>query len=86
MVPLHVCTFVGITGNGVQIAEDMARRLLNTHLDAKMENPEERKFRPGFLDDIFSQRHALLSDLLSIWRWGRRNPGVLDRGAPAWQL
>jgi hypothetical protein len=44
MVPLHVCTFIGITGNGVEIAEDMARRLLNTRLDAKMENPEERGY------------------------------------------
>ena len=82
MVPLHVCTFIGITGNGVEIAEDMARRLLNTRLDAKMENPEERKFRPGFLDDILAQRPSLLSDLLTIWRWGRQNPGVLEAGRP----
>src|SRR5262245_16507138 len=50
MVPLHNRTFIGITGNSVQIAEDMARRLLNTHLDARMENPEQRVFAPGFLD------------------------------------
>ena len=45
-VPLHTRTFIGITGNSVQIAEDMARRLLNTHLDARMENPEQRRSRP----------------------------------------
>jgi hypothetical protein len=82
MVPLHVCTFIGITGNGVEIAEDMARRLLNTRLDAKMENPEERKFKPGFLDDVFAERASLLSDLLLIWRWGRQNPGALTPGRP----
>jgi hypothetical protein len=82
MVPLYVCTFIGITGCGVQIAEDMARRLLETRLDAMMENPEERNFKPGFLDDIFAQRPRLLSDLLSIWRWGRQNPNVLDVGRP----
>jgi hypothetical protein len=82
MVPLHVSTFIVITGTGVAIAEDMARRILNTHIDAKIENPEERKFKPGFLDGIFAQRPALLSDLLTIWRWGRQNPGVLEVGRP----
>ena len=71
-----------ITGNGVKIAEDMARRLLETRLDAKMENPEERNFKPGFFDDIFVQRPKLLSDLLTIWRWGRRNAAELKRGQP----
>jgi hypothetical protein len=72
-VPLHTRTFIGITGNSVQIAEDMARRLLNTHLDAQMENPEQRKFTPGFLDRIFAERANLLAAALTIWRWGRQN-------------
>jgi hypothetical protein len=72
-VPLHTRTFIGITGNNVQIAEDMARRLLNTHIDAHMENPEQRKFTPGFLDRIFVERAKLLAAALTIWRWGRQN-------------
>jgi hypothetical protein len=71
-VPLHTRTFIGITGNAVQIAEDMARRLLNTHLDARMENPEQRPFPPGFLDHIFAERANLLAAALTIWRWGRQ--------------
>jgi hypothetical protein len=71
-VPLHTRTFIGITGNSVQIAEDMARRLLNTHLDAHMENPEQRKFAPGFLDRVFLERANLLAAALTIWRWGRQ--------------
>jgi hypothetical protein len=71
-VPLHTRTFIGITGNSVQIAEDMARRLLNTHLDAHMENPEQRKFAPGFLDRVFVERANLLAAALTIWRWGRQ--------------
>jgi hypothetical protein len=82
MVPLHVRTFIGITGNGLQIAEDMARRILACHLDAQMENPEERKFQPGFLDDIFAQRAGLLSDALILWRWGGQNTGALTAGRP----
>ena len=39
-VPLHTRTFIAITGNSVEIAEDMARRLITTNLDAKMEDPE----------------------------------------------
>jgi hypothetical protein len=71
-VPLHTRTFIGITGNAVQIAEDMARRLLNTHLDARMENPEQRPFSPGFLDRVFAERANLLAAALTIWRWGRQ--------------
>jgi hypothetical protein len=80
MVPLFVCTFIAISGNGVEIAEDMARRLLNSRLDARMENPEERKFKPGFLDDVLTQRPDLLSNLLMIWRWWRQNGSTPDVG------
>jgi hypothetical protein len=57
-----------------------ARRILNTHLDARMEDPEARKFEPGFLDRVLEARPALLSDALIIWRWGRQT--VVARGKP----
>ena len=79
-VPLHTRTFIGITGNNVEIAEDMARRILKTHLDAGMEDPEQRKFAPGFLDSVLASRSSLLSDALTIWRWGRQT--VLKPGKP----
>jgi putative DNA primase/helicase len=72
-VPLHTRTFVAITGNGVQIAEDMVRRILLCKLNAKMADPEQRKFAPGFLDHIYALRPQLLSACLTIWRWGRQN-------------
>ena len=84
IVPVHNRTFIGITGNAVQIAEDMARRLLNSHLDAKMEDPEQRKFAPGFLDRVFAARADLLSAALTIWRWGRQTQS--KAGNPARQL
>ena len=71
-VPLHTRTFICITGNGVQIAEDMARQILKTSLDAKMESPEQREFDPGFLENVLANRAQLLSDTLTIWRWGRQ--------------
>src|SRR5262249_37071914 len=75
-VPLNARAFIGITGNSVQIAEDMARRLLNTHLDARMENPEQRPFAPGFLDRVFTERANLLAAALTIWRWGRQQKNL----------
>jgi hypothetical protein len=79
-VPLNTRAFIGITGNAVEIAEDMARRIISTNFDAHMENPEQRKFRPGFLDEVFAGRHRLLSDALMVWRWGRQNK--LEQGKP----
>jgi hypothetical protein len=81
MVPLHTVTFITISGNAVEIAEDMARRLLVSNLDAHVENPELRKFAPGFLDDVFVAREKLLTAALTIWRWGRQQPD-LKRGKP----
>jgi hypothetical protein len=69
-VPLHTRSLVIITGNAVSIAEDIARRVLKVGLDAKMENPEQRPFPPGFLDGILERRIDLLSACLTLWRWG----------------
>jgi hypothetical protein len=72
-VPLHTRTLIAITGNGIEVSEDMARRSLVAHLDPRMENPEMRKFTPGFLDHVLQERPKLLSNVLTIWRWGRQN-------------
>jgi len=82
MVKLHTRTLVAMTGNDVQVAEDMARRLLKTDYDAKVENPELRPFKPGFLDTVQQERAALLGHALTIWRWGRQNATLLRKGKP----
>ena len=79
-VPLFTRAFIAITGNGIQIAEDMARRLLLCNLDAKMENPEQRQFKGGFLDRVYEQRAELLTAVLTIWRYGQQNE--IRRGLP----
>jgi hypothetical protein len=71
MVPLHTRTLVAITGNAIEIAEDMARRIIVVNFDARMEDPEMRAFVPGFLEDVFRARQKLLTAALTIWRWGR---------------
>lgn len=80
MVPLNSCAFVSLTGNGLAVSEDLARRFLFCNLDAQMEDPETREFAPGFLDRILDARPALLAAVLTIWRWGRQNPDGMTQG------
>jgi hypothetical protein len=80
MVVLENATFIALTGNGLTVSEDLARRFLYSELDAYCEDPERRPFAPGFLDIIQRDRARLLSAVLTIWRWGRQNPTV--RGIP----
>ncbi len=77
---INSTTYVVVTGNAVTVAEDLARRFLTVELDAKMEDPEERPFPPGFLASIRERRVELLVDILTIWRFGRQNPSLLKRG------
>jgi hypothetical protein len=82
MVKLHTRTLITITGNDIQIAEDMARRLIKTDYDAKVEDPELRPFKPGFLNTVYEERAPLLGHALTIWRWGRQNADLLTQGKP----
>jgi len=82
MVPLNCATFVAVTGNGLSISEDLARRFIPCRLDAQCEDPEDRPFAPGFLDDIEDSRPTLLTAALTVWRWGRQNASRLKPGQP----
>jgi len=73
---------VGITGNAFTISEDLIRRQFVIELDARVENPEQRKFAGNFLADITAQRTELLQAALTIWRFGRQNAATLTRGQP----
>ena len=43
---LSTNTLVALTGNGLSMAEDLARRFVTTELNSKSENPEARVFCP----------------------------------------
>jgi hypothetical protein len=81
-VPLHSRALVCVTGNAVQIAEDIARRVLKICIDAKMENPEQRPFPSGFLRSIFVRRDNLLLACLTIWRWAVQQGDQIRCGRP----
>jgi hypothetical protein len=79
MTPLTTNAFVVVTGNAVQLSEDLTRRFLIVDLDAKCENPELRKFDQRFEALITANRSEIVAALLTVWRWGRRNriePGL----------
>ena len=82
MVMLNSTAFVAITGNGLTVTEDLARRFISCELDARCENPESRPFATGFLEQIEHRRADLLTAVLTIWRWGQQNAEELKRGKP----
>jgi putative DNA primase/helicase len=82
MVPLNSTAFVALTGNGLTVTEDLARRFILCELDARCEDPELRPFAAGFLEDIERRRSELLTAALTIWRWGGQNTPGFTRGKP----
>jgi hypothetical protein len=82
MVALNSTAFIAITGNGVIVSEDLARRFLVCEFDARCEDPEQRRFEPGFLKRIHRARNELLGAAVTIWRWGRQNATELKSGLP----
>ena len=81
-VPLNPLAFVAVTGNGLLLSEDMARRFVTVELDAGVEDPEARGFQGDFLAETMVSRGALLRDLLTVWRWGRQVGDGLPAGRP----
>jgi putative DNA primase/helicase len=80
MVQLEHASFIAVTGNGLTVSEDLARRFIYCELDALCEDPEGRPFTGEFIDFVRERRSALLAAGLTIWRWGRQNK--LDKGVP----
>ena len=82
MVPLNPTALVTVTGNGLDLSEDLARRFLMVELDAGMEDPEARDFKGDILRDAMDRRVELLRDVLIIWRWGRLAEAEIGLGRP----
>jgi hypothetical protein len=81
MMPLNPTALILITGNGLHVAEDLARRFITVELDPRSENPECREFKFDLRADIIARRAELLAALLTIWRWGRMADS-LPKGKP----
>lgn len=82
MVGLNSTAFIAVTGNGLSVSEDLARRFIVCEFDAQCEDPEQRKFEADFIGEIERRRAELLAAALTIWRWGRQNAADLRPGRP----
>lgn len=80
MINLEHASLVVLTGNGLAVGEDLARRFIFSQLDPRLEDPESRPFKSGFLEEIERRRGELLGAALTIWRWGRQNVRSLKPG------
>jgi len=80
MVPLNASALVILTGNGLSVSEDLARRFVTIDLDARTEDPEVRSFTTDIHLEVTQRRAELLAALLTVWRWGRTysdlQPGI----------
>jgi hypothetical protein len=81
MVPLNASALVILTGNGLTVSEDLARRFIEIELDPRTENPEARPFTNDIRAEIKVRRRELLAALLTIWKWGRTTSGM-EAGLP----
>jgi hypothetical protein len=79
-VPLNATAFIVLTGNGLTVSEDLARRFVTVALDPRTEDPEARAFTGDLLTDVIARRAELLASLLTIWRWGRQAGETLKPG------
>ncbi|WP_139167775.1 hypothetical protein [Bauldia litoralis] len=71
MVPLNPSALIVLTGNGLTVSEDLARRFITIELDPKTEDPEARRFSNDIRLEVTRDRTRLLAAALTIWRWGR---------------
>jgi hypothetical protein len=76
MVPLNATAFVILTGNGLSVSEDLARRFISIELDPRTEDPEARTFPTDIRADVKRRRLELLAAALTIWRWGRLDTSI----------
>ena len=81
MVPLNASAMVILTGNGLTVSEDLARRFIAVDLDPGTEDPEARRFTTDIRLEVTKNRDSLLAAALTIWRWGRIRPD-LPAGQP----
>ena len=65
-VKAPTCTTIGVTGNGIEIAGDLTRRMLKVSLDAGCERPETRPFDFDSQVEAKENRGALVVAALTI--------------------
>lgn len=80
IVALNATAFLCVTGNGLTLSGDAARRFLTVELDCGLEDPETRPFTGDLVAELLRDRAEVLADALTVWRWGRLTGDALPRG------
>jgi len=62
MVPLNASAFVILTGNGLTVSEDLARRFVAVDFDARTEDPELRPFATDIRVEVTQRRMREIED------------------------
>jgi hypothetical protein len=75
MIKLEHASFIVLTGNGLVVSEDLARRFVFCELDPQCEDPEQRPFVPGFIEGIEQRRGELLTAALTDLAMGSPERG-----------
>ena len=58
MVPLNASAFVILTGNGLTVSEDLARRFVAVDFDPRTEDPEARPFTTDIRAEVTAAAHG----------------------------
>lgn len=82
ILTLNASALVLLTGNGVSVSEDLARRFIAIELDPRTEDPESRSFSGDIRAEVRKARAELLAAALTIWRWGRLHASEIGNGMP----
>ena len=61
MVPLNASALVILTGNGLSVSEDLARRFIMVEFDPRTEDPEARQFKSDIRAEVRKRRNELLA-------------------------
>ena len=67
-------SFICVTGNGLDLSDDLVSRFMTVELDARTDDPETRRMPAGFIEGINLDRAQLLNGALTIIRYGIQNP------------
>jgi hypothetical protein len=73
-IPADCRSFIMITGNGVQLSEDLVSRFMMVELDAGTDDPETRKMPAGFIEKVAAGRGQILNEVLTLILHGLHNP------------
>lgn len=79
-------SFIVLTGNGLDLSEDLVSRFIGVDLDPRTDDAETRPMPGGFLEGVKRDRDTLLADALTIVRYGIQNgqPGLPLRNFDNW--